>query len=101
MALFLMDTQGIFDHNTSERNQTFLGTFSFLLSSFICFNVQNKIDPAHLEFVYKCDNNLREIDESRAEQKKKKTSIVFVVLDWTCIGSGDGSDDDDDDDGDN
>ena len=94
VALFLMDTQGIFDHNTSERNQTFLGTFSFLLSSFICFNVQNKIDPNHLEFVYKCDNSLREIDESRAEQKI--TSIMFVVRDWICIGSGDGSNNDDD-----
>ena len=94
IALFLADTQGIFDHNTSERNQAFLGTFSFFLSSFLVFNSLNRIDPAHLEAVYKFDSNLRCKDESFIVEQG---SLMFVVRDWICGESDDDSPDGDDD----
>ena len=92
IALFLMDTQGIFDHNTSERNQTFLGTFSFLLSSFMFFNVDKGIKTPHLESIYKYATNLRGSDGSFMMQKD---SLMFIVRDWMNIETDDDSDDDD------
>ena len=94
IALFLTDTQGIFDHNTSERNQTFLGTFSFFLSSFLVFNSLNRIEPAHLEAVYKFDSNLRGRNESFIMEQG---SLMFVIRDWICGESDDDSDGGDDD----
>ena len=88
VALFLADTQGIFDHRTSQRNQTFLGTFSFLISSFIIFNVQNRIETTHLDAIYKSATNLKDTDGFYMMQKQ---SLMFVVRD------SDGAGDDDDD----
>ena len=90
IALFLMDTQGIFDHNTSERNQTFLGTFSFLLSSFMFFNVDKGIKTPELESIYKFATSLRGSDGSFM---MRKDSLMFIVRDWM----NDETDVDDDD----
>ena len=86
IALFLMDTQGIFDHNTSERNQTFLGTFSFLLSSFTFFNIDKRIKTPHLESIYKYATNLRGSDGSFMMQKD---SLMFIVRNWMNVETGD------------
>ena len=94
IALFLMDTQGIFDHNTSERNQTFLGTFSFLLSSFMFFNVDKGIKTPHLDSIYKFATNLRGSDGSFMMQKD---SLLFIVRDWMNVETDDDDDDSDDD----
>ena len=94
IALFLMDTQGIFDHNTSERNQTFLGTFSFLLSSFMFFNVDKGIKTPHLDSIYKFATSLRGSDGSFMMQKD---SLMFIVRDWMNVETDDDDDDSDDD----
>ena len=92
-ALFLMDTQGSFDHDASERNQNFLGTFSFLLSSYVFFNVDKSIKTTHLQSIYKSAKNLRGGDGLFTTQKE---SLMFVVRDWIHVGSDDDSDDDGD-----
>ena len=93
IALFLIDTQGMFDFKTSKENQTFLGTFSFLLSSFIIFNVQNKIETNHLEAIYNYEKNLRGKDGCLIMQKE---SLMFVVRDWFFDANNDDADSDDD-----
>ena len=99
IALFLADTQGMFDHDASEQNQSFLGTFCFLLSSSLIFNVVKRIDTTHLDSIHRFATNLRGSDGCFAMQKK---SLMFVVRDWISIQSNDDSDSDDgyDDDGD-
>ena len=94
IALFLMDTQGIFDHNASEQNQTFLGTFSFLLSSFVLFNVDKAIQSTHLESIYKFVSNLQGSDECFTVQNG---SLMLVVRDWICVKSEDNDSTDEDD----
>ena len=99
-ALFLVDNQGMFDHSTSVQNQSFLGTFNFLLSSFLIFNVQNRIDPTHLESVVDFATNMRGSDGNFVMAKE---SLMFVVRDWSNATSEEDSsnfseDDDDDDD---
>ena len=98
IALFLADTQGMFDHNASEQDQSFLGTFCFLFSSFLIFNVDKRIDTTHLQSIHRFATNLRGSDGCFAMQKK---SLMFVVRDWISIQSNDDSDSDDgyDDDG--
>ena len=97
IALFLADTQGMFDHDASELDQSFLGTFCFLFSSFLIFNVDKRIDTTHLESIHRFATNLRGSDGCFAMQKE---SLMFVVRDWISIQSNDDSDDDDSDDDD-
>ena len=84
IALFLADTQGIFDNYLSERDQAFLVTFSFLLSSFLIFNVQNRIETTHLESIYKHSADLRGSDNRSVMEKE---TLMFVVRDWENVES--------------
>ena len=52
MAVFLMDTQGLFDNITSKKNETILGMLSFLLSSMQIFNVKHNIESIHKDHIY-------------------------------------------------
>ena len=93
IALFLVDTQGMFDNETSEQNQSFLGTFNFLLSSCVLFNVDRGIKTTDLEAIYKSAKNLKDRKGSYLLQKQ---SLMFVVRNWLYTGS-DGDNDDADD----
>ena len=52
VALFLVDTQGLFDIESSERDVTIMGTLNFLLSSLQCFNVMKRIDKVQLDYIF-------------------------------------------------
>ena len=52
VALFLMDTQGLFDLTASTEKMTTIGTLSFLMSSLQCFNVKEQIHRVHLEHIF-------------------------------------------------
>ena len=95
IALFLADTQGMFELKSSQRNQTFLGTLSFLISSFVVFNVDKNINTKHLEIITKFLTNLRSSDGSFAMQKE---SLMFVVRDWDYTDGDEDRDSNDDDD---
>ena len=94
IALFLMDTQGMYDYDSSHRNQVFLGTFSFLLSSFVLFNVVHTMETIHLKSICKFATNLRNSDGSFFLQKE---SLMFVIRDWFSAESDSDSDDEDHD----
>ena len=47
-----MDTQGLFDPQTSKEAMAIIGTLSFLLSSLQCFNVKFLIDEVHLDHIF-------------------------------------------------
>ena len=47
-----MDTQGLFDLQASIEKITVIGTLSIAISSLQCFNVKEKIDRIHLEYIY-------------------------------------------------
>ena len=52
VALFLVDTQGLFDMEASDIDVTTLGALNFLLSSCQCFNVKERIDKVHLDYIF-------------------------------------------------
>jgi len=52
VALFLVDTQGLFDIEASERDVTVMGTLNFLISSLQCFNVKERIDKVQLDYIF-------------------------------------------------
>ena len=49
VALFLMDTQGAFDHKSSIKESSILFALSLLLSSYQFFNLKTSIDSLHLQ----------------------------------------------------
>ena len=53
-----MDTQGLFDNQSSTQNSVAIGTLSFLLSSLQCFNVRQQITDQMLDYIYVRKGNL-------------------------------------------
>ncbi|XP_076826089.1 atlastin-like isoform X2 [Clavelina lepadiformis] len=51
IALFLMDTQGMFDFEDSTSHSSLIVGYSLILSSLQFFNVPGKIDKSHIEFL--------------------------------------------------
>ncbi|XP_039268288.2 uncharacterized protein LOC120343220 [Styela clava] len=54
MAVLIMDTQGLFDHKTSKEVNTALLTLSTLASSVQIFNVKERINTQHLDYLKTC-----------------------------------------------
>lgn len=80
IAIILLDTQGIFDHNSTIRDCTTIFALSILLSSVQCYNVKENIqedDLQHLEL-------FTEYGRLVVDQIKKKPfqKLLFIVRDW-------------------
>ena len=56
MALFLVDTQGLFDLEAAENDAIIMGTMNFLLSSLQYYNVKERIDKIQLDYIFVSNN---------------------------------------------
>ncbi|XP_037032671.1 atlastin-like [Bradysia coprophila] len=80
VAIILLDTQGIFDHDSSTMDCTKTFAISTLLSSVQCYNVMQNIQ----------ENNLQDLDYFTAygrlanEQTNERPfqKLLFLVRDW-------------------
>lgn len=80
VAILLLDTQGIFDDQSSKRDCTTIFALSMLLSSVQCYNLNKNIkedDLEHLEL-------FTEYGRLALEQSNEKPfqNLIFVVRDW-------------------
>ncbi|CAK8681920.1 unnamed protein product [Clavelina lepadiformis] len=83
VALFLMDTQGAFDHKSSIKESSILFALSLLLSSYQFFNLKTSIDSLHLQALgnfAEYAQNVRDTKSSFLFQK-----FMFLIRDWKMI----------------
>lgn len=80
VAIILLDTQGIFDHNSSMKDCTTIFTISMMLSSVQCYNVMQNIqedDLQHLNFFTEYGKLMMEKTNEKPFQ-----NLLFLVRDW-------------------
>uniref|UniRef100_A0A1I8GUX2 GB1/RHD3-type G domain-containing protein n=1 Tax=Macrostomum lignano TaxID=282301 RepID=A0A1I8GUX2_9PLAT len=79
VAVLLMDTQGTFDHQTTQQDCTTIFAFSTLLSSVQIFNLSQNISEADLQ-------NLRLFVEfaalAKSSEGKALQHLWFLIRDW-------------------
>lgn len=80
VAIILLDTQGVFDHLTSEEQSTAIFALSALLSSTMIFNTMQNIQEDDLEHLLFFTEYGRLIGEQSEEKPFQK--LLFVVRDW-------------------
>lgn len=51
IAVYVMDTQGLFDHNSSPTDNIRIFSLSALISSVQMLNIFNMIEESHLEYL--------------------------------------------------
>lgn len=80
VAIILMDTQGIFDHQSSRRGFTATFALSMLLSSVQCYNVMQNIHKDDLENL----EMFTEYGRLAIEQSHEKPfqNLLFIIRDW-------------------
>ncbi|CAK8681927.1 unnamed protein product [Clavelina lepadiformis] len=83
VALFLMDTQGAFDHKSSIKESSILFALSLLLSSYQFFNLKTSIDSLHLQAL----GNFAEYAQNVRDTKSSFLfqSFMFLIRDWKTI----------------
>lgn len=80
VAIILLDTQGIFDDQSSVRDCTTIFALSMMLSSVQCYNLMQNIredDLQHLELFTEYSHLALEQSDERPFQK-----LLFIVRDW-------------------
>ncbi|CAK8681919.1 unnamed protein product [Clavelina lepadiformis] len=92
VALFLMDTQGSFDHMSSTEESAILLALSLLLSSYQFFNLKDKIDSLYLQALSKFAEYATKVKDTKYScpfQQPYSSSgcqdFMFLIRDWEMV----------------
>lgn len=80
VAIIVLDTQGIFDHNSDIRDCTTIFALSILMSSVQCYNVMQNIQENDLEHLELFTQYGRLAMQNTTEMPFQK--LLFIVRDW-------------------
>lgn len=81
LAIILLDTQGIFDNESSMKECTAIFAISMLLSSVQCFNVMVNVQESDLQHLHLfADYGVSAMNPNSNEKPFQK--FIFVVRDW-------------------
>lgn len=80
VAIILLDTQGLFDHDSSMKDC--IGTFaiSMMLSSIQCFNVMQQIEEADLQYLDMFTGYAQHVMQQIEGNPFQK--LLFILRDW-------------------
>ncbi|XP_076824999.1 uncharacterized protein LOC143470631 isoform X2 [Clavelina lepadiformis] len=81
VAVFLMDTQGLFDHSTSQKVSSLILGISFLLSSYQIYNLSSGIDSQNLETIYKFAEFAKSVKDINTLSSPFQ-AFMFLIRDW-------------------
>lgn len=81
LAIILMDTQGIFDNESSTNDCTSIFALSMLLSSVQCFNVLRNVEEDKLQFLELC-MNYAQLAMKDSHDVAVFQNLLFIVRDW-------------------
>lgn len=80
IAIIVLDTQGIFDHNSDIRDCTTIFALSILMSSVQCYNIMQNIQENDLEHLELFTQYGRLAMQNSTEMPFQK--LLFIVRDW-------------------
>ncbi|XP_076826005.1 atlastin-2-like [Clavelina lepadiformis] len=86
VAVFLMDTQGMFDHSASTEVTGDIMGFSLLLSSYQFYNLSQNISSDHLTTIYKFADFARKLQNINQSDSPFQR-LMFLIRDWKKLRS--------------
>lgn len=90
IAIILMDTQGLFDKQSTSSTNMKIFILNALLSSFLIFNVNDLIQANQIEYLYMATKYAKLITEisqenEAAAESKPFQDLLFLVRDFVHI----------------
>ncbi|CAK8689021.1 unnamed protein product [Clavelina lepadiformis] len=79
VAVFIMDTQGMFDFDSSAKNMSTVVGFSFLISSFQFYNCKG-VNKQSFDTIHQFANFASEVKQS--QNTSPFQSLMLLVRDW-------------------
>ena len=80
IAVFLLDTQGWHDDQTSSQDNAMVFSLSVLLSSVVIFNAEKRIGEDDLRFLQCFSSHAKLLEEENQEEPFQK--LVMLIRDW-------------------
>ncbi|XP_055313934.1 atlastin-like isoform X3 [Sitodiplosis mosellana] len=80
VAIILMDTQGVFDHQTSTQNNILIFALSIMSSSVQCYNLMQNIKEDDLQHL-RLFSEYGRLSLNRTSEKSFQ-KLLFIVRDW-------------------
>lgn len=81
ICVLLMDTQGTFDSETSQKECATIFSLSALMSSVQIYNIKNNIERTHLEYL-NLFAQYKQIAENMLCKQFRFEQLSFLVRDW-------------------
>ncbi|CRK86732.1 CLUMA_CG000565, isoform A [Clunio marinus] len=82
IAIFLMDTQGLFDHSSSPTDNIRIFSLSSLISSVQIINIYSMIEESHLEYLQFATEIARFTAVESESNSKPFQKLMFIIRDW-------------------
>lgn len=88
LAIYLIDTQGLFDHNSSPTDNIRIFSLSALMSSVQLMNIYSMIEENHLEYLQFATEYARfSAVEQSSTGTKPFQKMMFIIRDWISPGT--------------
>ena len=83
IAIVVMDTQGLFDNETSSKNNSKIFALSSLLSSIQVLNLSGVIQEDQLQYLQFATEYAKFVaDDSHGGSRKPFQKLMFLIRDW-------------------
>lgn len=82
IAILVVDTQGLFDNQTSTAENSRIFSLSMLLSSLEIFNLQGLVQEDHLQYLQFATEFAKYNSSNQQQDFKPFQSFMFLMRDW-------------------
>ena len=82
LAILVVDTQGLFDNQTTSAENSRIFSLSMLLSSIQMFNLQGLVQEDHLEYLQFATEFAKFTSSNQQQDYKPFQSFLFLMRDW-------------------
>lgn len=82
IAIYLVDTQGLFDHSSSPTDNIRIFSLSALISSVQIMNIYSMIEESHLEYLQFATEIARFTAVETDSTSKPFQKLMFLIRDW-------------------
>lgn len=85
IAIIIIDTQGLFDNETTTANNSKIFALSSLLSSIQVFNLKEIIHEDQLEYLHFAIEHAKLVLERNLNSGSTFQNLIFLIRDWVSI----------------
>ncbi|XP_031633397.1 atlastin-like [Contarinia nasturtii] len=87
LAIVLVDTQGLFDHESDSKLVSTIFALNMMISSVLCYNIKGNVLEDHLTQLKDFTDFARYVEREREASANEKPfqKLLFILRDWQFV----------------